>query len=116
MAISVKGFVEHLNPRVISRGTQISTWGAQQSFFVSKFMSKEIKLTASWSLDKEHLLFTPIGQDPETCYFYYVPRSDLLDQAASAHWMLHLCEKTWFTEELRLSVIELIGKAANGMA
>ena len=75
-----------------------------------------LKLTANWSKDGCDLLFTASGQDPETCYFYYIPKAGLLSLSGSAHWILILSEKEWFTEELRVSVIKLIGKAANGLA
>jgi hypothetical protein len=71
------------------------------------------KVTATWSKDGDDLLFTFGNNDPEEDYFYYVPRKDLLNSIGRINWMRQLCEKNWFTDELKLSVIQMISRAAN---
>lgn len=74
-------------------------------------MSNEIKLAVSWANDKNDLLFTPLGQNPETCYFYHIPREDLLALGGLNRWINHLSEKCWFTKELEADVIKLAKEA-----
>ena len=74
-------------------------------------MNTPRKVTATWSKDQEHLLFTFGDGDPETDYFYYVPKKDLLTDNGFAQWIWHLSEKNWFIASLRQDVVSMIEEA-----
>jgi len=79
-------------------------------------MSNERKVTATWSKDQRHLLFTFENGDPETDYFYYVPKSELIGiKPDYVDWMRQLNGKSWYAQ-VETQVKRMIEEAKRGLA
>jgi len=67
-------------------------------------------VTVSLSKDREHILFTRQGTDPEVSYFYYIPTAELKYPSGVTEWFRHLGEKNWFTTKVSIELRALIEK------
>lgn len=75
-------------------------------------MSNARTVNAAWSQDGAHLLFTFNDSNPETDYFYYIPKAELLNENGRKHWLWHLSEKNWFTATLKAKIESMIMEAS----
>lgn len=65
-------------------------------------------VSADWSKDQRHLLFTFDGRNPETDYFYYVPKGELIGAKPDrVDWMRQLNGKAWFPQ-VKAKVLKMI--------
>lgn len=82
-------------------------------------MNTPRKVTATWSKDQGHLLFTfDDGNEPnpDEDYFYYVPKSELIGTKPDyVDWMRQLNGKNWYAQ-VRMQVERMIEEAKNGLA
>lgn len=69
------------------------------------------KVTANWSKDQKHLLFTFDKGNPETEYFYDVPKSELIGlKPDRVNWHRQLNGKSWYAQ-VKAQVEQMIKEA-----